>query len=67
MGWASTSDPVGAYDLTFDSEDAAVRYCDANGLEWFLEELKPIEKQNQSYEDNFKYKPGGKVPDEDLW
>ena len=55
MGWTSTSDPLSNLNVTFSSKEAAIDFCNRNGLAYELLEPKKMKRQSKSYGDNFRY------------
>jgi hypothetical protein len=55
MGYTSSSDMLSQVRLKFSSKEEAVRYADANGIEYRLVEPKEQRRRTMSYSDNFKF------------
>ncbi len=55
MGWTSSSDMKQEVQLSFDSKEEAVAYCERNGSPYQVFENKPPVRQAASYSDNFAY------------
>ena len=53
-GWAGSGDTKPQVRLTFDSKDAAIAYCERNGLQYHLVPAKPVSLKIQAYADNFR-------------
>ena len=55
MGWVGSGDTIQQVRLRFDSEEAAIAYCEKNGLDYVL--LEPHERKfrPKSYADNFRW------------
>ena len=55
MGWTSSSDMDGQVSLNFESQEAAVAYCNRRGIPYRLGEPHEREDRPRSYADNFRY------------
>ena len=55
MGWTSTSDPLSNLNVSFSSKDAAIAFCQRNGLAYEVIEPKVMRRQAKSYGDNFRF------------
>jgi hypothetical protein len=53
-GWNGSGDTNTQVRMTFQSKDAAVEYCDRNGLDYHLIPAKPVRLKIQAYADNFR-------------
>jgi hypothetical protein len=53
MGWTSSADMKQELRLQFDSREAAIAYCERNGIPHQVFETKPSVRQRISYSDNF--------------
>ena len=53
-GWNGSGDTNTQVRMTFQSKDAAVDYCDRNGLAYHLVPAKPVRLKIQAYADNFR-------------
>ena len=53
MGWSSSSDMNGQVRMAFETEQEAVAYCKANGIEFQLAPEKPRHHVIKAYADNF--------------
>jgi hypothetical protein len=60
MGWTQTTDTNGQVRLTFDTQDEAVAYAQANGISFQMLDAKPAKRIIKAYADNFAF--GRKVP-----
>jgi len=60
MGWTETGDTNGQVQLSFDTSEDAVRYAQAHGLAFRLDDPKPAKRIIKTYSDNFAF--GRKVP-----
>ncbi|MDD9910284.1 MAG: ETC complex I subunit [Ahrensia sp.] len=55
MGYTSSRDMLAQVKLTFESQEEAVRYAKANGIDYRIVEPKETKRVAVSYSDNFKY------------
>ncbi|MEL6197611.1 MAG: ETC complex I subunit [Pseudomonadota bacterium] len=57
MGWISSGDTDGQVRLRFETKEAAVRYAEAHGLAYLVEEPKPRAKtiRPMGYGGNYAY------------
>ena len=55
MGWSGSSDTAQQVRLRFDTEEAAVAYCEKNGLDYVLIEPQERKFRPKSYADNFRW------------
>ena len=55
MGWTSSPDTASQVRLEFPDKDAAIAYCERNGVAYTLLEPSPRKPVRRSYADNFKY------------
>ena len=55
MGYTSSSDMQAQVRLKFDSKEDAVRYAEANGIEYRVIEPKEQRRRPMAYADNFKF------------
>ncbi|KAK7792709.1 hypothetical protein R5R35_007523 [Gryllus longicercus] len=55
MGWASTGDPLSNMKLQFSSKTEAIKFCEKNGWQWFVDEPAPKQPQVKSYGFNFSW------------
>ena len=55
MGYTSSSDMRSQVRLKFDSKEDAVRYAEANGIEYRVIEPKEQRRRPMAYADNFKF------------
>ena len=53
MGWSSSSDMNGQVRMAFETEQEAVAYCKANGIEFQVAHEKPRHHVIKAYADNF--------------
>jgi hypothetical protein len=53
-GWNGSSDTNTQIRMTFQSKEAAIDYCDRNGLTYHLIPAKPVRLKIQAYADNFR-------------
>ena len=53
-GWNGSGDTKTQVRMTFQSKDAAIDYCDRNGLAYHLIPSKPVRLKIQAYADNFR-------------
>jgi hypothetical protein len=53
MGWTSATDMNQEVDLLFDDREAAVAYCQRNGIEFRVREPKQRRVRIRAYADNF--------------
>jgi hypothetical protein len=57
MGWTSSGDMRQQLRLRFATKEAAVAYCERNGMAYQVsEEAKPVSRRGVSYSDNFAFK-----------
>lgn len=55
MGWTSSGDPVSNLTLNFPSKEEAIKFCDKNKLQWYVEEQPERKLRRKSYADNFSW------------
>jgi hypothetical protein len=55
MGWTSSSDMKQQVQLSFDTKEEAIAYCEREGIAYEVFETKPPERPRMSYADNFAY------------
>ncbi len=55
MGWTSSTDMKQEVQLSFDTKEEAIAYCERNGIAYEVFETKPPTRQRISYSDNFAY------------
>lgn len=55
MGWTSTGDPMSNLVLNFPTKEDAIKFCDKNKLQWFVEEQPERKLRKKSYADNFSW------------
>lgn len=55
MGWTSSTDMKQEVQLSFDTKEEAIAYCERNGIAYEVFETKPPARQRISYSDNFAY------------
>ena len=53
-GWAGSGDTKPQVRLTFASKEAAIAYCERNGLEYHIVPAPPVKLKIQAYADNFR-------------
>eukprot|EP00834_Sanchytrium_tribonematis_P001570 NODE_39_length_35218_cov_0.479655.p33 type:complete len:146 gc:universal NODE_39_length_35218_cov_0.479655:22921-23358(+) len=58
IGWTSSSDPIQALRLKFNTEDEAVQFCIKNGWDYQVSFPKTRKWKMKAYADNFKYSFG---------
>ena len=56
MGWTSSADMRQQLQLSFDSKEEAVAYCEARGIAYQVFETTPPKRRIMSYADNFSFK-----------
>ncbi len=55
MGYTSSTDMLSQVRMKFDTKEDAVRYAEANGIEYRVIEPKEVRRRPMAYADNFKY------------
>jgi len=55
MGWIGSSDTGKQVRLSFPSKEAAIAYCEREGLAYTVTETAPRKQIRRSYSDNFKF------------
>jgi ETC complex I subunit conserved region len=55
MGWTSSNDTSSQVRLQFPDKEAAIGYCERNGLGYTISEPTPRKPSRKSYADNFKF------------
>jgi hypothetical protein len=55
MGWTSSPDTASQVRLAFPTKEAAIAYCERNGIAYSILEPTPRKRVRRSYADNFKY------------
>ncbi len=58
MGWSSSADPCQALSLAFKSKEAAIRFAEAHGYQYYVQEPKEPKWKKKNYGDNFTYVAG---------
>ena len=53
-GWAGSRDTDTQVRLSFETREAAIAYCNKNGLQYHLVPAAPIRLKLQAYADNFR-------------
>ena len=53
-GWAGSGDTRPQVRITFESKEAAIAYCERNGLAYHLIPATPVSLKIQAYADNFR-------------
>lgn len=53
-GWNGSGDTNTQVRMNFPTEEAAIDYCDRNGLAYHLIPAKPVRLKIQAYADNFR-------------
>ena len=53
-GWNGSGDTKPQVRLVFGSKDAAIAYCDKQGLDHHVVPAKPVKMRLQAYADNFR-------------
>ncbi len=54
MGWTSSADTRTQVRLKFDSEEAAVAYCEKHNIPYEIEEARERHIHPKAYADNFR-------------
>ena len=54
MGWTGSGDTKTQVRLSFPSKEAAIAYCEKNGLDHHLVPAAPVALKIQAYADNFR-------------
>jgi ETC complex I subunit conserved region len=54
-GWAGSGDTQAQVDLSFDTREEAIAYCERMGLAYTLVEPQPRKSVRKAYADNFKF------------
>ncbi len=55
MGWTASSDMRQQLRMNFDSEAAAVAYCERHGVDYQVREPRERRIRPKAYSDNFSY------------
>jgi hypothetical protein len=55
MGWTSSGDMKQEVQLTFDTKEEAIAYCERNSIAYQVFDSKPPPRPRISYSDNFAY------------
>jgi ETC complex I subunit conserved region len=55
MGWTSSSDMKQQLQLSFDTKEEAMAYCERHGIAYQVFESTPGKRARISYSDNFAY------------
>jgi ETC complex I subunit conserved region len=55
MGWTSSADMRQEVQLSFDTKEEAIAYCERHGVAYQVFETKPPARPCVSYSDNFAY------------
>ena len=53
-GWNGSSDTNPQVRMAFASKEAAIAYCEKNGLDYHLVPAAPVRLKIQAYADNFR-------------
>ena len=53
-GWNGSGDTNTQVRLTFATKEAAIAYCEKNGLDYHLVSAPPVRLKIQAYADNFR-------------
>jgi hypothetical protein len=53
-GWNGSADTRPQVKMTFPSQEAAIAYCDKNGLQYHVVAASPARLKLQAYADNFR-------------
>ena len=53
-GWAGSGDTRPQVRMNFETKEAAIAYCERNGLDYHLVPAKPVTLKLQAYADNFR-------------
>ena len=53
-GWNGSGDTNTQVRMNFPTQEAAIDYCDRNGLAYHLVPAKPVRLKIQAYADNFR-------------
>jgi hypothetical protein len=56
MGWTSSGDMRQQIVLRFDTLEAAIAYCERQGIAYEVAKAKPAVRRPMSYADNFSFK-----------
>jgi hypothetical protein len=56
MGWTSSSDMRQQLTLRFESKEAAIAYCEREGIAYQVIEPKPMARRPAAYADNFAFR-----------
>jgi NADH dehydrogenase ubiquinone Fe-S protein 4 len=56
MGWTSSGDMRQQLRLRFDSKEAAIAYCEREGIAYEVFDTVPVKRRTMSYADNFSFK-----------
>jgi hypothetical protein len=54
MGWTSSGDMMSQVRLNFATKEEAVAYAEKQGLNYGIEEAKPVPRKILAYSDNFR-------------
>ena len=54
MGWPGSGDTRTQVRLSFPSKEAAIAYCEKNGLDHHIVPAAPVALKLQAYADNFR-------------
>ena len=52
-GWNGSGDTRPQVRLAFDTQEAAIAYCEKHGLDYHLHPASPVRLKIQAYADNF--------------
>jgi len=55
MGWTSSADTDQQVRLTFESEEAAIAYCEKHGIDYVVRAPKERRLRPKSYAENFRW------------
>ena len=53
-GWNGSGDTNPQVRITFQTREAAIAYCDKNGLGYHIVQAPPVRMRIQAYADNFR-------------
>jgi len=59
MGWTSSGDMKSQLQLSFDTKEEAIAYCERHGIACQVFESKSAPRRGLSYADNFAYSRRG--------
>ncbi|CAM1298949.1 NDUFS4 (predicted) [Pycnogonum litorale] len=55
MGWASSGDPLSNMNLPFMLKEDAIKFCEKNGWDYYIEEQPAKSTRKKSYAANFAW------------